>query len=358
MGIENFREKIDQIDKEVLALLNERMQLAGKIGEAKRVEGGPVYVPAREETLVQKLLEANKGPMGEIQVRSIFREIISAGISLQRKMLIGFLGPEGAYTHQAALKNFGSSLDYKGFANIADIFAAVGRREIDFGVVPVENSIEGTVFETLDQLSKGSLKVASQLILPVEHCFMSHCALKDVQYIYAEETVFYQCQVWLDTHLPDAEFIIVGSGGEGARMVKSGENSAVIGSRLIAPTFGLSILEEAIQDRKDNKTRFFIVGQDSQLPNAEVSWKSSLYLTLSNTPGALQKALIPFASRGIDLTKVETRPSRQRTWDYVFYVDLLGHREDSIVAEAIKELEAGGAFVKWLGSYPQIKEAE
>ena len=358
MGIEDFREKIDRIDKEVLALLNKRMQFAGKIGEAKRAEGGPVYVPAREETLVQKLLQANKGPMGEIQVRSIFREIISAGISLQRKMLIGFLGPEATAAHQAAIKNFGSSLDYKAYDTIADVFDEVERREIDFGVVPVEHSIEGTMFETLDQLSAGSLKVVSQIILPVEHCLISKHTLKESQCVYSTDTILRECREWLRDYLPQAELITTRSTGQAVARAQKEAGAAAIGSRLAAHVFEMPIVACGIQDNKETKIRYVIVGHDYPLPSADVSWKSSFYLTLPNTPGALQKTLLPLASRGIDLTKIETRPSHQRTWDYVFYVDLLGHREDPIVAEAIQELEAGGAFVKWLGSYPRIKGAE
>lgn len=358
MDIGNFRKTIDAIDQQILALLNERMELAGKIGAAKRTEGGPIYVPAREELLIQKLLDVNQGPMHEAEVRSIFREIISAGIALQKTMRIGFLGPEAGLTHEAALKNFGSSLAYEAYACIADAFKAVEQREVDFAVVPIEHSRQGTVVETLDQLGLCDLKIVSQIVLPVEHCLISKYGVHDIHCIYAQADVLRECSEWLRAHRPQAKLITVDSTQRALEHAHRESASAAVGCRIGALLAGLSIAEAGIQDDKGSKTRFFVVGNDIHGFHPDVAWKSSLYLVPANTPGALQQALASFSSRGINLLKIESRPSRQRIWDSVFFIDFLGHWEDPLVQEAIKDLEAAKVFVKKLGSYPHIKTAE
>lgn len=353
MDLNEIRSQIDTIDREIVDRLNERVRLAGKIGHIKLKEGKEVYVPSREEEVFGKLTAHSDGPLKEAALRAIWREIISAAISLEKPIRIAYLGPEATYTHQAALKNFGTSLDYMGLSTVPDVFSAVARQEADYGVVPVENSTQGTVISTLDMLVEADLTIVAQIYLEISHGLVSRCPLNEITAVYSKDNALGQCRQWLARRLPGIELIETTSTAAAVKIAKETPGAAAIASRSAANLYDVPIVEEAIQDKQNNVTRFFVIGREPTTGLGHGRDKSTYVFTLpDNHAGALMKALAPFNQRQINISKIESRPSRQKMWDYYFYIDISGHRDDADVAAAIAELETHSPFVKWLGSYP------
>ena len=352
-NLESLRDEIDRIDEQVVGLLNDRVQAAVKIGQIKDKLGVAPYDPAREEQVFEKLLAISEGPMQADSLRTIYREVISASIALEKELVIGYLGPEATYTHQAAVKNFGTALTHRPLPDIPDVFEAVEQGECDYGVVPIENSSEGAVNRSLDLLVDSELHIVSQVYLKVEHCLFSESAMEEIKEVRSKDQALAQCADWLRRNLPKASLTPVSSTAEAVRECKSSQGTAAIAGKLAGGMHDVPLVEEGIQDRKNNTTRFLVVARSS-LPRREgVDYRTSLVLSLSDQPGALQSALKPFSDRGLNLCKIESRPSGKKTWDYYFFVDFIGHSEDEKVVEAMKELENGSPFVKHLGSYPE-----
>ena len=353
LNLESLRDEIDRIDEQVVGLLNDRVQAAGKIGKIKDKLGVAPYDPAREEQVFEKLLAISVGPMQGDSLRAIYREVISASIALEKELVIGYLGPEATYTHQAAVKNFGTALTHRPLPDIPDVFQAVEQGECDYGVVPIENSSEGAVNRSLDLLVDSELHIVSQVYLKVEHCLFSESAMDEIKEVRSKDQALAQCADWLRRNLPKASLTPVSSTAEAVRECKSSQGTAAIAGKLAGGMHDVPLVEEGIQDRKNNTTRFLVVA-GSSLPRREgVDYRTSLVLSLSDQPGALQSALKPFSDRGLNLCKIESRPSGKKTWDYYFFVDFIGHSEDEKVVEAMKELKNGSPFVKHLGSYPE-----
>lgn len=351
--LESLRDAIDRIDEQVVRLLNDRVQAAVEIGRIKDELGVDPYDPAREEQVFEKLRSINAGPMKSDSLRTIYREVISASIALEKDLIIGYLGPEATYTHQAALKNFGAALTHRPLPDIPDVFQAVEQGECDYGVVPIENSSEGAVNRSLDLLVETELSIVAQVYLKVEHCLFSEFAMGEIKEVRSKDQALAQCGDWLRRNLPQARLIPVSSTAEAVRECKDSPGGAAIAGKLAGGIHGVPLLEEGIQDRNNNTTRFLVVARKS-LPRREgVDYRTSLVLSLSDKAGALQNALKPFSDRGLNLCKIESRPSGKKTWDYYFFVDFIGHPEDDKVLEAMKELEGGSPFVKHLGSYPE-----
>ena len=351
--LESLRDEIDEIDSQIVRLLNQRVQAAVEIGRIKDQLGVDPYDPAREEQVFEKLRAINEGPMQGDSLRTIYREVISASIALEKSLVIGFLGPEATYTHQAAVKNFGSTLSYRPLPDIPDVFQAVEQGECDYGVVPIENSTEGAVNRSLDLLAETELHIVAQVFLKVEHCLLSLSPLDEIEEVRSKDQALAQCGEWLRRNLPQARLIPVSSTAEAVLECKTRKASGAIAGKLAGGMHDVPLVEEGIQDRKNNTTRFLVVARSS-LPRREgVDYRTSLVLSLSDQPGALQSALKPFSDRGLNLCKIESRPSGKKTWDYYFFVDFIGHSEDEKVIEAMKELENGSPFVKHLGSYPE-----
>ena len=351
--LEQLRSKIDDIDREVTRLLNDRVRSSVAIGRIKNEQGLDPYDPAREEEVFQKLEELNQGGLLEsVTLRTIYREVISSSIALQKELRIGYLGPEATFTHQAAIKNFGSSLSYKPLADIPDVFSEVELSQCDYGVVPVENSNEGSVNRSLDLLVDTELTIIAQVYLKIEHCLLSSSSLDEVQTVSSKDQALAQCGEWIRRNLPTARLENATSTAEAVRSAKGALGTAAIAGALAGRLYDVPCLAEGIQDRKDNLTRFLVVGRNSLDRREAIEYKTSLVFSLTDEVGALQQGLRTFGDRGINLCKIESRPSRLKPWDYYFFVDFLGHRDDEPASEAIVELEKVCPFVKCLGSYP------
>jgi chorismate mutase / prephenate dehydratase len=355
MDLEPIRKKIDAIDCEVIKMLNERLLLAKEIGKVKREQGAEIYVPQREEEVFQRLADANEGPLTEKALRAIYREVMSASIALEKKTVIAYLGPEATYTHQAAIRKFGASLDYQPIGTIADVFAAVEKGEADYGVIPVENSTEGAVIHSLDMLVESDLKIVAQVYLEITHNLLASCPLEEIEAVYSKDQALWQCRRWLQVHLPNAELREASSTARAVQIVREMPRAGAIASSLAGEIHHVPVVAANIQDKADNITRFLVVGKTSSGPVRNGRNKSSFVVSINDEVGALQRAIGPFSSRGINLTKIESRPSRKKPWDYYFFIDVLGHFEDAPVQEALQEVRKFCPLVKWLGSYPNVE---
>ena len=330
-SLESLRDEIDRNDEQVVSMIHARVQAAVEIGRIKDKLGVDPWD----------------------SLRTIYREVISASIALEKELVIGYLGPEATYTHQAAAKNFGTALTYRPLPDIPDVFQAVEQGECDYGVVPIENSTEGAVNRSLDLLVDTELRIVAQVYLKVEHCLFSESSMSEIQEVRSKDQALAQCGDWLRRNLPQARLVPVSSTAEAVRECKTSQGSAAIAGKLAGGIHDVPLQEEGIQDRKNNTTRFLVVARNS-LPRREgVDYRTSLVISLSDQVGALQNALKPFSGRDLNLCKIESRPSGKKTWDYYFFVDFIGHLEDEKVVEAMKELEGGSPFVKHLGSYPE-----
>ncbi len=352
MDLDALRREIDAIDQELLERLNRRVQLAQQVGHIKLAKGMEVYVPSREEEIFGKLTAANKGPLPDKAVRAIYREIISAAIALEKPVKVAYLGPAATYTHQAALKNFGSSIPYLALNSVPDVFTAVKRGDADYGVVPVENSTQGTVISTLDMLVESELTIVAQIYLQIAHCLISHSPLERIQSVHSKDNALGQCREWLARMLPKVELVEEASTAAAVEYAAKHPEAAAIASAVAADLYGVPIVEQNIMDRTDNVTRFLVIGKTPTPMLGGGRDKTSIVFLLHDEPGSLLKALQSFAARGINLSKIESRPSRRRVWDYYFYVDIIGHRDEPHVREALEELASRCPSVRVLGSYP------
>ncbi|MFY9327715.1 MAG: prephenate dehydratase [Georgfuchsia sp.] len=346
-----LRENIDRIDGEMLRLLNERARFAHKIGEVKQ---GSIYRPEREAQVLRRLAEENPGPLESGTVQYIFREIMSACLALEQPLKVAFLGPAGTYSESAARKHFGLAPGLEPCPGIDDVFRAVAAGAADYGVVPVENSTEGAIGRTLDLLLTSPLKICGEINLPIHHNLMTKCAsVGGIKRIYSHSQSLGQCQDWLNRHLSAHERIPVVSNSEAARRAAEEESSAAIAGESAAALYGLHILHANIEDDPTNTTRFLVIASHDAGPSGKD--KTSLACSAQNKPGAVHELLTPLARHGVSMTRFESRPARGLNggqWEYVFYMDLLGHRLDVPVQRALAELRACAGYVKELGSYP------
>jgi chorismate mutase/prephenate dehydratase len=350
-----LRGQIDGLDHEIVALLNRRLALAAEIGKHKRDAGGAIYVPEREDAVFRKVAALNAGPMKPEAVRAIYREIMSAAIALEKPLRIAYLGPEATNTHQAALNKFGASVTYQPYASFADIFTAVEKGEADHGVVPIENSTEGSVRDALDLFVESDLKIISQVHLEISHCLISRTPLAKIQKVYSKDQALAQCRRWLQRQLPHAQLVNASSTAHAVRIAHDEPGAAAVASELAATHHGVPVLERNIQDVAGNTTRFLVLGRQPAGPVGGGRDVSSYLISLGDEAtahsGALLKMLMPFAERGINLSKIESRPSKKRHWSYYFFVDVSGHHDDAPLRAAVAELKKFCPLVKWLGSH-------
>ena len=358
MDLGPIREKIDAIDKQLVELLNQRLTLAAEIGKVKRSAGGQIYVAEREDAVLRKVCGQNNGPIKNEALRAIYREIMSAAIALEKALLIAYLGPEASNTHAAALKKFGASVDYHAMPTVSDIFTAVEKGETDYAVIPIENSTEGSVREALDSFVESDLKIVAQIYLEINHALISNSPLENITRVYSKDQALAQCRHWLQRHLPHAQLIDAPSTSRAVQMVKLEPGTAAVAGELAAEHYGVPIVERNIQDKADNTTRFFVLGRKASGAVGGGKDVTSLLVSLGDEAaahsGALLKMLMPLAERGINLSKIESRPSKKRPWDYYFFLDVTGHYEDPPMKEALAELRKFCPLVKWLGSYPAV----
>jgi chorismate mutase/prephenate dehydratase len=358
--LKNLRKEIERMDREIVRMLNERAAVSVEIGKIKHAGGREIYDPAREAVLTRHLTTINGGVLPESALRNIFREIISASRALQAPVSAVFLGPEASFSHQAALNHFGSGIISLPKVTIAEVFDEVERgKDGHWGIVPVENSAEGSVKATLDRLISTSLTIRAEVFLRVRQCLL--CACKDlttIRRIYSHPQALAQCQRWLRTHLPGIPLVEVESTAGAARRVQEDPEGAAVGSRLAAATYGLNLLAEGIEDNPANTTRFFVVGPKSEGKGGVITGrdKTSIIFGAPHVPGALHRSLAPFAEAKISLTRIESWPMRDRMWEYLFFVDFAGHIAEEGTQDCLKKLENTTAFLKILGSYPRGEE--
>jgi chorismate mutase/prephenate dehydratase len=356
MSLEPIRQKIDELDKQLVTIINERLALAAEIGKIKRKEGGQIYVAEREDAVQRKVTGQNDGPIKNEALKAIYREIMSAAIALEKPLLIAYLGPEASNTHAAAMKKFGASVDYHAMATIGDIFTAVEKGETDYAVIPIENSTEGSVREALDNFVESDLKIVAQIHLEISHCLISNSPLDEIERVYSKDQALAQCRHWLQRHLPHAQLVDAPSTSRAVQFAKDEPGTAAVAGELAAEHYGVPVIEKNIQDKADNTTRFFVLGKKPSGSAGSGKDITSFLVSLGDEAashsGALLKMLMPLAERGINLSKIESRPSKKRPWDYYFFLDVTGHYDDAAMKEALAELKKFCPLVKWLGSYP------
>ncbi|MDE0597183.1 MAG: prephenate dehydratase [Akkermansiaceae bacterium] len=356
MALDEIRKHIDAIDSQLIDLLSQRAELVHEVGVIKKREGLQIYAPDREDALLRKLVKMNQGRLPEKSIRAIYREIMSAALALEEDLKIAYLGPEGTWTHQAAIKKFGHSVNYTPHPSFADVFDDVARRRADYGVVPIENSTEGAVSHTLDLLVDSPLRICAQILLRINNNLLASIPREKIKTLYSHPQVFGQCKNWILRHFPEADLVEVSSTTKAAHLSKekASEGAASLGGRLAAQLAGLEVLDEAIQDRATNTTRFLVIGEKT-CP-ATGNDRTSILFAVHDRPGSLVAALRAFDAFEINMSKIESRPSKQKDWEYIFYVDLAGHCGNEQVSSALRELETHCSLVKILGSYPDSTE--
>lgn len=351
MELNKLREKIDELDRKIVELLNKRAEITLAIAKIKEKVKEPPYVPGREKDVYRKITEGNKGPLKNEALLAIYREIMSSSLSLEKPLKIAYLGPPATFTHIAALHKFGSQVEYIDCRSIADVFNEVEKGNADYGVVPIENSIEGAVTHTLDMFVDSDVNICSEISLEIKHNLLAKGKKDQIKKIYSNPQVFGQCRIWLETNLPQAELIEVSSTTKAAELASREKYSAAIASEMAAKYYGLKILASSIEDSPHNVTRFLVIGRRFAVRPTGKD-KTSIMFSIKDRVGALHDMLFPFKKNNINLTKIESRPSKRKPWDYYFFVDLEGHIEEKKVKEALEELEKLCTYLKILGSYP------
>lgn len=351
----DLRVQIDAIDKELLALMNRRAQIAKQVGEVKKREGTPFFRPDRVAQVIEKIQQANAGPLKNEHVAAVWREIMSACLALESPVRVAYLGPIGTFSEQAALQFFGASIDHIPCISIDEVFRATAAGSADYGVVPVENSTEGVVSRSLDLFLNSPLHIVGEVSLMVRHNLLRLSeSLENIEAVYAHPQALAQCQGWLTTHLPNAERRAASSNAEGARLASTNPAWAGIASDRAASQFALHTAAHAIQDDAFNRTRFAVVCLPQTLPAPPASGKDcvSLVVSVPNRPGAVHDILVPLKVHGVSMTRFESRPARSGQWEYYFYIDLQGHPSQDNVQAALADLQQLCAFYKVLGTYP------
>jgi chorismate mutase/prephenate dehydratase len=354
MSIDELRNRIDEIDKQLVDLLNERARVVIEIGRLKNKTGEQIYAPDRERQILEKILKNNKGPLPDKCLVAVWRELMSGSFALERPLRIAYLGPDGSFSHTAATLKFGQSVEYEPLVDITSIFDEVGKGHCDLGVVPVENSTGGGITETFDALIDSNVKICSEVLMAIHHNLLAKCPLDKIKKIYSKPEVFAQCRKWLSATLKDIETIPEASSAKAAQRAASEKNAAAIGSALAAELYGLHIICENIEDIANNVTRFLVISLEDAKPTGED--KTAILFSTAHKAGALADVLDVFKAYDINLTNIESRPSRKRQWEYYFFVDFLGHRTDEHVQKGLEEARKHCLQLSILGSFPRATE--
>ncbi len=351
-----LRARIDAIDEQLHALISQRARLARLAGQSKQrgARAAEMYRPEREAQVLRRALERNRGPLRNEEILRLFREIMSACLAQEEPLKVAFLGPEGTFTQTAVLKHFGHSVHALALATVDEVFQEVEAGNADFGVVAIENSSEGTITNTLDRFLTSPLHICGEVELRIHHCLMGRMSdLTDIVRVCSHSQALGQCRGWLAEHLPRAERIAVASNAEGARRARDEQGTAAVAGQTAAEVYGLQLLAREIEDHEDNATRFLVLGRKILAPSG--ADRTSLLVSAGDTqsPGALYRLLEPLAQHGISMSRIESRPSRRRRWDYVFFIDIEGHAEDAPVRAALEALQQRASLFRVLGSYPR-----
>ncbi|MBF2755798.1 MAG: prephenate dehydratase [Gammaproteobacteria bacterium AqS3] len=351
-SLEELRAAINGVDREILKLLNERIGLVKQVGAIKGK--GPIYRPEREAQLLRALIEENEGPLGSDRIEAIFREVISSSYQYERPLCVATLGPQGTYSQMALHRKFGTGVEASLLRSIDEVFRAVDSGAADYGLVPVENSLEGSVGRTLDCFWGSALNICGEIELPIHHSLLAveGARLESIERVYGHAQALGQSRQWLDAHLRRPERVAVDSSGEAIERVVSGEGCfAAVAGDLAKELSGLASLADNIEDFAGNTTRFLIIGDQEIPPSGED--KTTVCVQLRDQPGELLRMLEPIQRCGVDMKRIESRPLRQESWSYLFFIDLIGHREDPALIQVLDDIRKMAVRFKWLGSYPR-----
>ena len=354
MSLEALRQRIDEIDRQLVTLLNERAEVVIEVGKLKQKTNGPIYAPHREKEVFHRIETANEGPLPNRTLRAIWREMMSGSFFLERPLRIGYLGPKGSFTHTAAQLKFGQSVEYEPLTHIAGIFNEVSKGHCDLGVVPFENSIGGGVIETLDALIESDVKICAEVLLAIHHNLLANCATEQIEKIYSKPEVFSQCHRWLAATFEKVQTIPVASTARAAQMAAEEPHTAAIGSAIAAELYDLKILYENIEDNTNNVTRFVILSREDAKPTGDD--KTAILFSTAHKAGALVDVLEVFKEYGINLTNIESRPSRKRQREYFFFMDFLGHHSDTNIQDGLKKAGEHCLQLSILGSFPRAHQ--
>lgn len=350
--LKEYRDKIDSLDKEIVRAIQARADIASSIGEIKRENKEPIYRPDREKDVYEKILNLNGGPLPDKVLLAIYREIMSGSFSVEKGLSVGYLGPEGSFSHQAVRARFGASVEASEFSSIPEVFRAVETDKADYGVVPVENSSEGLVNSTLDQFLVSDLNIYSEIYLRITLNLLGfEHDLQKIKTLYGIKIANSQCRNWIAANLAHVQISETPSTSRAASIVaEKKEGCAAIASTIAAEIYGLDVIRESVEDMPGNSTRFLIIGKNQCPPTGND--KTSIVFSVPDKPGSLYSVLKPFFDRGINLSKVETRPTRRTSWEYNFFIDFQGHRKDPIIEEVLGVLRENTIYLRILGSYP------
>jgi chorismate mutase/prephenate dehydratase len=352
--LDALRQQIDGLDEKIVDLLNQRARVVVDIGKFKQATKQPIYAPERERAVLEKVRKLNRGPLSDRCLEAVYRELMSGSFQLEKPLRIGFLGPEGTFSHHAAARKFGQSVDYVPLAEIPGVFEEVVRGHIDYGLVPVENSIGGGIVDTLDAFQQSSARICAEVQITVHHSLLAKEPWEKIEQICSKAQVFGQCRNWLAATAKDRAHVPVESTTAAARMAKEMPGVAAIGSKQAADLYGLHVLFENIEDNPDNITRFFVISREAAKKSGDD--KTAIMFTTAHKPGALAEVLDVFKENGINLTDIEKRPSRKVNWEYYFFIDAQGHADDASMKKAIKEAKQHCLQLTVLGSYPRSTE--
>jgi chorismate mutase/prephenate dehydratase len=353
-ALQHIRQQIDAIDLQIQKLLNDRTSMAQEVARIKIANGEQTdfYRPDREAIVLRQVMDRNEGPLSDEEMARLFREVMSACLAAEKPLQVAYLGPDGSFTQAATLKQFGGSIELRPMSTIADVFHAVETGSTNYGVVPVENSTEGMVSHTLDRFINSPLKINGEVSMRIHHYLLSsESDIANIKIVYAHPQALAQCRQWLTKNIPDCELISTNSNSEAAKDVMDTPNSAAIAANRAAEIYDLSVLASNIEDEADNTTRFIVIGTQEVEPSG--ADKTALLVSTKNEPGALQTLLKPLSDKGISMTRIESRPSRKGIWEYVFFIDIEGHKQEKSVAEALQILEKESSMCRVLGSYPK-----
>ncbi len=353
MDIEALRAAIDQCDERIVQILNERARLAQEVGRIKREQGKAVFAPEREKMVYERVIGLNPGPLPARTLQAIYREIMSGCIALEKPTRIAYLGPAGTFTHEAAIHKFGACMEYLPQPEIRDVFLAVARDHADYGVVPIENSTEGSVNATNDMLIESSLCICSEIFLEIHQNLIANCPLNEVKLVVSKDQALAQCRQWLAANLPGVPTREVPSTALAAERAQRERGVAAIASEAAAKIYNLSHIIRCIEDKPDNATRFIVLGHSPAKPSGDD--RTTVVFAVANEAGSLYSALLPFKKHGVNLTRIESRPSKKVNWEYTFFVDLEGHMENEKVRAALEEMAKVTDDFRILGSYPRAE---
>ncbi|HUU32054.1 MAG TPA: prephenate dehydratase [Phycisphaerae bacterium] len=353
MSLEELRREIDEIDVKLVALMNERARRAVEIGRLKREAGQEsVYAPEREREVIERVAAANEGPLGDVTVAAIWKELMSGSLALEQPTKVAYLGPEGSFSHLAALEKFGRSVELAAVRDIASVFDQVARGVADYGLAPVENTTGGAIRDTMECFLwvRGPVKVCAEMAMPVHQNLLGKTTLDRVMKVYSKPQVFDQCRGWLAKNLPKADLVAVGSTTEAALLASRIDGTAAVASSMAAELYHLNVLAPAIEDNPQNQTRFLVLGRESAAPTGRD--KTCLLFSVPDKAGALVEVLDVLRRYGINMTKIESHPSPTKSWEYYFFADIEGHAKDEAVAKALEEVRGHTRQLDVLGSFP------